>query len=407
MSAIFGFYNLDGKPVALSLLEQMSDTLAHRGADDKGVWSDEAVGLGQRMLWTTPESLHEKLPMVSDECSAVITCDARLDNRAELIPQLSFSNKPIKDITDSEIILKAYANWGEDCLSKFIGDFAFVIWDKRGKRLFCARDHFGVKPLYYYASEKCFAFASEIKALFQLAEVPRDLNEGMIADYLIGNFEDKSATFYQKVMRLPPAHSLTVQIGETRRHCYYSLDASRESPSRSNEEYSEGLQEIFTEAVRCRMRSAMPLGSMLSGGLDSTSIACVARNLLKTQGKELLPTFSLFYDRVKECDEREYINFVLAQGGFEPHFTPGDDHTPLSNLQTICWHTDRPVLGRGGASMWELYKTISDTGVRVVFDGHDGDSAVSHGYKYLDELAQSNRWSVSYTHLTLPTNREV
>jgi len=392
MSAVFGIYNLNGKPVELSLLEQMSDTLAHRGMDDKGIWSKTVVALGQRMLWTTPESLHEKLPLLSNESSAVIICDARLDNRDELIPQLFSLKKPVNEISDSEIILKAYENWGEDCLLKFLGDFAFVIWDERQKRLFCARDHFGVKPFYYYASENCFAFASEIKALFQLAEVSRDLNEDMIADYLTGNFENKSATFYQKVMRLPPAHYLMVGPRETRRHCYYSLDPERESPSLSNEAFSEGLHEIFTESVRCRMRSAMPLGSKLSGGLDSTSIACVARNLLKKQGEELLPTFSLIYDRVKECDERYYINLVLSQGGFDPHFTPGDDHTPLTNLQAICRHLDRPALGPSGGQMWQLYKTISDAGVRIIFDGHDGDSAVSHGYKYLDELAQSNRW---------------
>jgi asparagine synthase (glutamine-hydrolysing) len=357
MSAIFGVYNLDGKAVASQLLERMSGVLAHRGSDDAGVWNDGAVGLGHRMLWTTPESLHEKLPLKSNESAVVVTCDVRLDNRDELIAELSLSSKPADEIADGEIILKAYERWGEDCPAKLIGDFAFVVWDERRRQLFCARDHFGVKPFNYFASEKCFAFASEAKALFQIEAVSRGLDEGMIADYFIGNFENKTKTFYQKILRLPPAHSLTIRVdGEPRLQCYYRLDPHLEAPMRSNDEYAEGLREIFNEAVRCRMRRTKSLGTKLSGGLDSSSIACVARDLLREQGgDDSLPTFSLVYDRNKKCDEREYINCVLSQGGFEPHFISGEEQTsPLSNLKTICWHADRPAIAPGGSSAWKL-----------------------------------------------------
>lgn len=390
MSAIFGVYNLNGKPVPPHSLAEMSDILSHRGTDSAGVWSNEAVGLGHRMLWTTPESLQEQVPKSIDGGDLTITADARIDNREELLNQLDY--KFSKNVSDSEIILAAYEKWGKDCPAKLLGDFVFAIWDRRQKHLFCARDHFGVKPFYYYKSENCFAFASEIKALFSLAEVPRSMNEDSIADYLIGNYDDKAATFYQQILRLPPAHSLSVASESMCLQSYYSLDPNRELRLASNEDYAEGLREIFTEAVRCRMRSALPVGSKLSGGLDSSSIACVARNLLAARGSDLLPTFSLVYDRIKECDERQYINHVLAQGGFQPHFMAGDKHTPLNNLEAIARHTDRPAMGPGHSTLWELYKTIGEAGVRVIFDGHDGDSAVSYGYKYLDELAQAGRW---------------
>jgi asparagine synthase (glutamine-hydrolysing) len=393
MSAIFGIYNLDGKPVDSQLLEKMSDTLLHRGVDDVNEWNDGSIGFGHRMLWTTPESLDEKLPKSIDNNDLVITADARIDNRDELFKQLDLTPQADgENISDSELILFAYKKWGEVCSEKLLGDFVFAIWDKRRRQLFCARDHFGVKPFYYFASENCFAFATEIKALFILKEVSNTLNEEMIADYLISNYEDTSATFYKKILRLPPASNITVTASEKRLHKYYVLDPEQELSLRSNEDYANGLREIFTESVKCRMRSAKPIGSLLSGGLDSSSIACVARNLQIEQGGGELPTFSLIYDRIKECDEREYINSVLAQGGFQSYFIAGDEDTPLTNLDAICRSMDRPSIGPGFSASWKMNKVISESGVRVIFDGHDGDNAVSHGYKHLDELAQSGQW---------------
>ena len=392
MSAIFGIYNRDGKPVSPRLLREMSDSLAHRGGDGADVWHQGSVGLGHRMLRTTPESFDEHLPGSYDGGDLVITADARIDNRDDLLKRLGL-NDPAENICDSMIIISAYKKWGEDCASYLLGDFAFVIWDNRNRKIFCARDHFGIKPFYYYYSKAVLAFATETRALFNLPEISGSLNEEMIADYLVDNYEDKAATFYREILRLPPAHTLTVSPDRLRLDCYYALDPSRESASRTDEEYAEGLKEVFTESVRCRMRSAVPIGSMLSGGLDSSSIACVARNLLAERGKdEPLQTFSLVYDRVKECDEQRYINLVLSQGGFNQHLIPGDKDTPLTNLGAICRHIGRPSIGPGFSSTFGLYEAIASAGVKVVFDGHDGDSAVSYGYKHLDELARAGRW---------------
>jgi asparagine synthase (glutamine-hydrolysing) len=149
MSAIFGVYNLDGKPVSPQLLEKMSNILKHRGTDNSGVWSDTSIGLGHRMLGATPESQNEKLPHVSIDKSLVITADARLDNREQLIDLLSPFAKDDSLITDSELILSAYKKWGDGCAEHLLGDFAFAVWDTLQQKLFCARDHFGVKPFYY------------------------------------------------------------------------------------------------------------------------------------------------------------------------------------------------------------------------------------------------------------------
>ena len=177
MSGIAGIYYLDGRPVEGMDVQRMIDSIAHRGPDGCGVWTDGSVGLGHRMLWTTPESLHEKLPLTNKSGDLTITADARIDNRDELISALNFNGRPRETITDSEIILAAYEKWGEKCPEELLGDFSFAIWDKRKQIVFCGRDHFGVKPFYYHLSEKIFTYASEIKAMLCLQHVPRRLNE--------------------------------------------------------------------------------------------------------------------------------------------------------------------------------------------------------------------------------------
>ena len=165
MSGIIGIHYLDGRPVDRENLTKMVDILAHRGPDGADIWVDGCVGLGHRMLWTTPESLIEKLPLENQRGDLVITADARIDNRDELIAALQINNRPSDKVVDSELILAAYEKWGEDCPEHLLGDFAFAIWDERRELLFCARDHFGVKPFYYYFANNTFAFGSEIKAL--------------------------------------------------------------------------------------------------------------------------------------------------------------------------------------------------------------------------------------------------
>jgi asparagine synthase (glutamine-hydrolysing) len=202
MSAIAGIFYLDRQPVERDHLSKMLDTLAHRGSDGANIWCENNVGLVHRMLWTTPESLLETLPLEKD--NLVITADARIDNRDELISALELSDLPKEKITDSDLILAAYQKWGEDCPTRLLGDFAFAIWDKREQILFCARDPMGVKPFYYYSSGNIFIFASEIKALFTSPYVPCNLNEPMVADYLAkilfnGRKED---SFYQDIVEL-------------------------------------------------------------------------------------------------------------------------------------------------------------------------------------------------------------
>ncbi|WP_414584568.1 lasso peptide isopeptide bond-forming cyclase [Scytonema sp. PCC 10023] len=393
MSGIMGIYYLDGRPVDSADLGRMVETLGHRGPDGADIWVDGSVGFGHRMLWTTPESLIEELPLISQTGDLVMTSDARIDNRDELISALQFDNCPPEKITDSQLILAAYEKWGEQCSEYLLGDFAFAIWDKLKQSLFCARDHFGIKPFYYYHRQgKAFFFASEIKALLSLPQVPRRLNEVRIADYLTLMMEDKTITTYKHILRLPPAHTMMLSKSGIRLSCYWSLDAHRKICLDSDEAYAEEFRKIFTEAVRCRLRSAFPIVSHLSGGLDSSAVSCVARDLLAEAGNTQLHTISSIFDKITECDERPFINAVLEQGGLIPHYVPGDEFGPLSNLEQIFQYEDEALLGPSHFYPWQLNWTVKNLGLRICLDGFDGDTTVNHGVMRLTELACQGKW---------------
>ncbi|GAB4425064.1 MAG: lasso peptide isopeptide bond-forming cyclase [Chloroflexi bacterium OHK40] len=391
MSAIFGVCYSDGRPARQALV-RMGGALEHRGPDGSGMWHAGPVGLGHQMLHTTPESLRERLPLADRSGAFILTADARIDNRAELIASLGLRDRAPAGVSDSDLILAAYERWGERCPFYLLGDFAFAIWDARTLSLFAARDHFGVRAFYYHASAHTFAFATEIKGLLALPELPRTINEARIGDYLLNSHEDQVSTFYQSISRLPPGHCLRLSGGQLRTWRYWELERQPELRLRSTADYAEGYRAHFTEAVRCRMRAAFPVGSMLSGGLDSSSIVTVARALGREQGLPSLHTYSAIFDEVRASDERRYIQAVLDQGGLEPTFVPGDSVTPLTAIEQVLWHQDEPFHAPNLFVNWLIWGRVRQQGVRVLFDGVLGDSTAAHGYEYLDELAYAGRW---------------
>ncbi len=403
VSAIVGISLLDGRPVEQLVLRRMVATLAHRGPDGHGVWSEGTIGLGHCLLRTTPESWLETLPIANACGDLVISADARLDNRDALLASLDLSHSLSQEIPDSRVILAAYERWGERCPEHLLGDFAFAIWDRRARALFCARDHFGVKPLYYfYQPQKVFMFASEIKALLCYPEISCRLNELRVADYLVKNFEDKTITFHQGILRLPPGHRLMVGLKGMHLSPFWEPDLSAEVRLRSDAEYAEAFREIFTEAVRCRLRSAFPIGSMLSGGLDSSSITCMMRHMLSGDPTRHPHTFSAIFPSLpaadlRKIDERRYVSSVVAMGGVCPHYVLADRLSPLTDFDRVLRHMDEAIFAPNLYMHWALYAAAHQEGVRVLLDGIDGDSTVSHGFEYLPELARLGKWRTLYS----------
>lgn len=382
MSAICGIYHPDGGTVSRSRLDDMVQSMRHRGPDRSDVFVQGSIGLGHAMLCITPESLEENQPYT--EGKTTIVADARIDNRDELLEKLGLA----ENTTDSMIILNAYRNWKERCPEKLLGDFAFAIWDEKNSRIFCARDHMGVRPFYYYRTGELFAFASEIKALLQLPEVPRVLDEEMVANYLATVLDDREITFYKYIKRLPAAHSLVIP-GEPMR--YWRLDPARKIRYSSDEEYAAEFLKVFGEAVRCRTRSAFPVGSTLSGGLDSSSVCCLASIALSTQGKHL-ETFSAIFPDAPKCDETHYINEVLSKGDMNPHFIRADKVSPFGEIDKIFDEVDEPFWIPNLFWKRAVCRSAGQAGVRVLLDGFDGDTVVSHGLFLLEEMFKSLRW---------------
>lgn len=393
MSAFCGIFESDGNPVSVETLSAMDRALARSGRDAQGIWAKDNVGFAHRMLFTTPESMNERLPVMDAESGLVFTGDARVDNRSELLAALDLTGAEALALPDSGIILKGFAAWGEGLLDRLLGDFAFAIWNAKRRELVLARDHFGVKPLYYAKLHQRFLFASEIKGLLAETGLSRELNFARLRSAFEVTDPDVEATFYRNIHRLPPATILTIRDGMMRRRTYWKPDAEVEMPERPPGEFEEEFRAVFSEAVKCRLRSAFPVGSHLSGGLDSTAVTCVARDVLRAQsGSAPLKAFSLIFEAVRGCDEREYIEPVVAQGGIEPHWIRADAVGPTFGLEEHFEFEEENTFYPNNYLIEQLSARIAGEGVRVCLDGFDGDTIVSHGWDRFAELAQSGSW---------------
>lgn len=388
MSAITGILFRDGQNVKPNLIKRMNDQLSHRGPDGSAVWCKGSMALGHQMLCTTPESILEKLPFQDGKTGLVITADARIDNRKELSDMLGIEDK--ENVSDSYFILKAYEKWGERCPEHLLGDFAFAIWDENEEKLFCARDHMGVKPFYYYLNDEMFIFSTEIKALLSIPKLSFKINKQKISYYLIPIHQDRELTFYKNIFRLPAAELALVTSKKFEKKKFWKLDPHLKIKLSKKEDYYKKFREIFAEAIECRLRSNFPIGFDLSGGIDSTSVIGMAKEILPSQID--LDTFSLIFNEIKESDERFYINSVVQTGRIKPHFIVGDNVSPLKNIENILWYQECPFETPNMAMSWKFYNKIKENQIRIMISGYDGDSVLYKGTSYLNELFISFKW---------------
>lgn len=397
MSGIAGIMHRDGRPASADAIARMSAAIAHRGGDASGAICHGALALAHRMSWSTPESKRELQPVIRSAPASWLVADARIDNRGELSSLLRVS-EPGR-ITDAELISRAYERWGRRCVEHIIGDFAFALWDDEARELYCARDPMGVKPLYYFESAETFAFASEAKALFALGTVPREIDPLQVARFIEGRIDDRERTHFRAIKRLPAAHWMSVGRNRSVRGQYWRPDAQREVRYSSSREYSDAFRDIFTEAVRTRMRSVGPVGAALSGGLDSSSIVCTARDLRRANGGEPIQSFSLVFPSLPDndrrmIDERPFIESVASGGGVVPTYVRGDELSPAADVVDILRTLDEPYPAFNLYLHWGMYRAARERGVRVFLDGFDGDSAVSHGFGRFTDLLDRGEWEV-------------
>jgi len=416
MCGIAGIYNFKGEKIDTIILRNMCDIEKHRGPDDEGyvlintknnlleerqgidtnvevkkglkIIEEENkggfnLGFGSRRLSIIDLSSNAHQPMCNEDGNIWITYNGEIYNYLEIMDYLKVKGHRFRSNSDVEVIIHLYEERGEECLKEFNGMFAFAIWDVRKKKLFCARDRFGIKPFYYYLDKDKFIFASEIKAIFENKKIKRIPNDDVIFKYLNDNyipyFEE---TFFANVKQLPPAHYLVIDINGFRVVRWWDI------PDLSlHIEYKDALikfYELFEDSIRLRLRSDVPIGTCLSGGLDSSSIVCVLNNLLKRQTTNFSQkAFSSCFEN-KNFDEREYINQVVEKTNIKNFYTFPDEKKLFNELPKIIWHQDEPFVSTSIFAQWEVMKLAKSNDVVVLLDGQGGDELLAgyHGYYY-------------------------
>jgi len=391
MSSIYGILHYNKKPVTTDDLAAVEQPLAHWATDAKGMWTDGNVGLGHLMLYNTPESLHEKLPLHQTDSRLTITADARLDNRDELFNKLDISKTHATEVPDSTLILKAYQKYGEDCAKHLIGDFAFAIWDTNEQKLFCARDHMGIKPFFYYQDEQYFAFATEKKGLLALPGIDKTINKQFVYNHIIRTAEQtQDSTVYQNIKRIKPAHTLTVHQpkAELQQRQYWDMDADTELHFANRQDYYDGLLEHFKTAVKCRLRSAYPIGSELSGGMDSSGITGVAAHFLQQEGKNIITISNtvpkhITDEKILADSERTWIDAVNSFNHIERSiYTVADEYTRPYAENDFLLQVDDGI--ENWHQMWQMpiRRIAQQEGIRTLFSGFPGDEMVTYRGKY-------------------------
>jgi asparagine synthase (glutamine-hydrolysing) len=393
LSGIVGILNRNGAPAERALLQALAHFLSYRGPDARDVWSDGPVGFGHTLLRTTRESLNERQP-AGLEGHLWITADARLDCRTELLDKLQKEARKNQRLTsDSDLILEAYAVWGEQCLEHLRGDFAFGIWDRRQKTLFCARDQLGVKPFYYADPGDLFLFSNTLNCLRAHPEVSEELNESAIADFLLfGLNYDNSTTTFRDIRRLPPAHFLSVSPEGLRIVRYWSAPTDGRIRYHHTDEYVEHFQFLLEAAVRDRLRTDRA-GILLSGGLDSASIAATARELsTRPEGAQDLRAYTIVYDSLIPDQDPQHARNVAEFFRIPIRCLAVDDLEPFGRWDDPGLSLPEPVDDPFFAGLFDQFRMIAPD-CRVALSGQGGDDLMRFEmWPYARDLMRNRDW---------------
>lgn len=373
MSGIVGIFNKDGAPVDGGLLQKLTNFMAFRGPHAQSSWQQDQVGLGHAMLRTTFESQHEQQPCSLDG-QVWITADARIDDRAALKQRLaSHGRREVDAANDVELILHAYHVWGEDCVQHLLGDFAFIIWDQRRQRLFCGRDQFGLKLLYYACAGETIVLSNTLNCVRRHPQVSDRLDDRAIGDFLLfGCNYDLTTTSFADIKRLPAGHvlSITPEVLSVRR--YWTLPVPESIRYKHAQDYLDHFQELLQQAVADRLRTDR-LTIWLSGGLDSATIAAVTRAHMMEKGQPVkFAGMTVVYEQLIPDDERYFADLVSKKLEIPTQFLVGDHYRLFERY-------DQPELQRPEPSEEPLLALhadqmrVSAAGGHVVLTGDGGD----------------------------------
>ena len=374
----------------------MADVLYHRGPDDGDFFSDGPVALAHRRLSIIDLSDAGRQPMSSADGMLVIVYNGEVYNYLELREELRCAGHRFRTETDTEVVLAAYRHWGADCISRFNGMWAFALYDRARRELFLSRDRFGIKPLYYFSDHQRFAFSSEIKGLLAAFPELRRANLAMVHHFLpSGALDDGPETFFAGIHALEPAHNALFRLadGGFQRWRYWDLDVAAFRAQWGGGDPVETLRGLLTSAVALHMRSDVPVGTCLSGGIDSSALVC----LMARQRPDPPHAFSGLY-RDPDCNEERWVAAVLAHtGAHGAAVRPEPEGDLVDDLDRITWHQDEPTAGPGLYTQYHVMRRASQD-VKVILDGQGGDELFAGYLPYLvtrirDLLAMPDRIS--------------
>ena len=371
-----------GRPPEAETVARMAAELDHRGPDGDGSYAAEGVALGFRRLAIIDLSEAGNQPFASDDGSLRLVHNGEVYNYRELRRELEARGHAFRSATDTEVILASYREWGERCVERFNGMWAFALWDEPHRRLFCSRDRFGVKPFYYRFGGGRLVFASEPRAFRADPETRLTPNPRVVRDYLDQAYLDHTdETFFAGIRKLPPAHSLVVDEHGLRVSRYWTLEG-HEPPAG---DAADAFRELFLDSIRLRLRSDVPAGTALSGGLDSSAIAVVVDRLLHTEKENAVAvgprqrTFTAYFE-VPGFDERPYARAVVERTAAEPHWITFGPEELAGDLPAIVEAQGEPFGSTSICAGWYVMREARRDGVTVMLDGQGGDEVLA-GYR--------------------------
>lgn len=392
MCGICGVYNgRSGEPVPQRLIEEMMRLITHRGPDDNGSYMDGALGLGfVRLSIIDLSGGHQ--PMCNETGDVWISYNGEIWNYKELRKELLEKGHTFKTNCDTETIVHAYEEYGVDCVKRLHGMFAFAIWDSRRKRLFLARDKAGKKPLYYTQVNGNFVFGSEIKALLAHPQVKREADTQAMADFLSVRYVPAPATLFANVYKVMPGHWLLYENETVRQECYwdYTFGPTEQRPI---EEYLKGIKEHVYRSVEERMMADVPVGAMLSGGVDSSIISGIMSKLTDHKVK----TFAVGFDH-PDYSELPYARMVADHFGTDHHELVVQSSDMTRYWPLLTWHRDEPVSEPSDLGVYLISK-LAQQYVKVVLSGEGGDELFAGYPKYVVD------WMARYYHILPPSVR--
>jgi asparagine synthase (glutamine-hydrolysing) len=402
MSGIAGLLRFDGQPVSRPELERVANALRAHGPDRAQVAVSGNVGFVHTLMRMTPEDRFDRQPWRGPS-GAMITADLRLDNRDDMLARIGLASREAASWPDSRILLSAWEIFGDNVWPMLRGPFAAAIWDPKTRILTLARDQIGLNVVMWHRSERFFAFATMPNGLFALDGVRRELSEEKFADFLVLNHAEHTTTIYRDIYRVAPAHVMRVECGGTlAQHRYWSPADIRPVRLRSDQDYADGLRDCLDAAVRRQMRSAHPIGCLLSGGLDSSSVAALAARALAETGQRLTAFTGVprrgFDGRVPAghyADPTPYVAAIAeAAGTIDVTFVPNEAGDDLAELDRFFVTLEGPVRNPTNLG-WvvAILRLARIQGRRVLLGGLHGNFTVSwSGWSQTADHLLRGRW---------------